>query len=210
MNMSEEKIPQATVKRLPLYYRHLNLLHNQGKTRISSRELSELIKVDSATIRKDFSYFGELGRKGYGYDIAHLIQFFRKLLDQDEIASVALIGVGNLGTALLHYNFMKKGNTHIELAFDTNESKIGTTIGEVPIYHVDDLEKEIKRRGLKVAILTVPARVSQEVTDRLVDCGIEGILNFTPSRLTVPNHVRVHHIDLSIELQTLVYFLKQS
>ncbi|MGP4073727.1 redox-sensing transcriptional repressor Rex [Piscibacillus sp. B03] len=208
--MSEEKIPQATAKRLPLYYRHLNLLHNQGKMRISSRELSELIKVDSATIRKDFSYFGELGRKGYGYDIAHLIQFFRKLLDQDEVASVALVGVGNLGTALLHYNFMKKGNTHVEVAFDTNHSKIGSEISEVPIYHVDDLETEIKRRGIKVAILTVPARVSQQVTDRLVDCGIEGILNFTPSRLTVPSHVRVHHIDLSIELQTLVYFLKQS
>ncbi|RPF57044.1 redox-sensing transcriptional repressor Rex [Aquisalibacillus elongatus] len=207
--MSEEKIPQATARRLPLYYRHLNILHNQGKTRISSRELSESIKIDSATIRKDFSYFGELGRKGYGYDIAHLIQFFRKLLDQDEVARVALIGVGNLGTALLHYNFMKKGNTHIEMAFDTNAHKVGTKKGDVPIYHIDDLEKELKERDIKVAILTVPARVSQEVTDQLIKLGIEGILNFTPSRLTVPDHVRVHHIDLSIELQTLVYFLKQ-
>ncbi|TFB13692.1 redox-sensing transcriptional repressor Rex [Filobacillus milosensis] len=208
--MRDEKIPQATAKRLPLYYRHLNILHNQGKTRISSRELSESIKIDSATIRKDFSYFGELGRKGYGYDIAHLIQFFRKLLDQDEIASVALIGVGNLGTALLHYNFMKKGNTQIEIAFDTNDDKVGQEIGDVPVYHINDLEQELKRKGIKIAILTVPARVSQEVTEQLVDCGVEGVLNFTPSRLSVPNHVRVHHIDLSIELQTLVYFLKHS
>lgn len=209
--MSEGKIPQATAKRLPLYYRYLNILHNQGKKRISSRELSEAIQVDSATIRKDFSYFGELGRKGYGYDIAHLLHFFRKLLDQDEVARVALIGVGNLGTALLHYNFMKKGNTQIEVAFDTNKDKIGTKIGDVPIFHANDLEEGLKKKkGIKVAILTVPARVSQEVTERLVNSGVEGILNFTPSRLSVPDHVRVHHIDLSIELQTLVYFLKQN
>ncbi|GEL76657.1 redox-sensing transcriptional repressor Rex [Tenuibacillus multivorans] len=208
--MNEERIPRATAKRLPLYYRHLNLLYNQGKIRISSKELSESIKVDSATIRKDFSYFGELGRKGYGYDIAHLLQFFRNLLDQDEVASVALVGVGNLGTALLHYNFMKKGNTQIEIAFDTNREKVGEKIGDVPVYHVDDLEKELKRKEIKVVILTVPARAAQEVTSQLVENGVEGILNFTPSRLSVPSHVRVHHIDLSIELQTLIYFLKHN
>ncbi|MGM8216733.1 redox-sensing transcriptional repressor Rex [Bacillaceae bacterium W0354] len=206
--MKEDRIPQATAKRLPLYYRQLNLLHNQGKRRISSRELSEIIKVDPATIRKDFSYFGELGRKGYGYDINHLIQFFKKLLDHDEVAKVALIGVGNLGTALLHYNFMKKDNTRIEVAFDQNKSKVGQTIADVPIYHIDELEKVLVEKNIIVAILTVPARVAQEITNRLVASGVEGILNFTPSRLTVPDHIRIHHIDLSIELQSLIYFLR--
>ncbi|GAA0455332.1 redox-sensing transcriptional repressor Rex [Alkalibacillus silvisoli] len=206
--MDENKIPQATAKRLPLYYRHLNNLNQQGKQRISSKELSEALKVDPATIRKDFSYFGELGRKGYGYDIQHLIYFFRKTLDQDEIARVALIGVGNLGTALLNYNFIKNNNTKIEIAFDTNDDKIGTTIGGVPIYSVNDLEKELKRTDISVAILTVPMHVADEMTERVVTSGIEGILNFTPARLSVPDSVRVHHIDLSVELQSLIYFLK--
>jgi len=206
--MKEDRIPQATAKRLPLYYRQLNLLHNQGRKRISSRELSEIIKIDSATIRRDFSYFGELGRKGYGYDINHLIQFFKKILEIGEASKVALIGVGNLGTALLNYNFMKRDNMRIELAFDKNANKVGTEIGNVPIYHIDDLEKVLQEKKIIVAILTVPARVAQEITDRLVQCGVEGILNFTPSRLAVPDHIRVHHIDLSIELQSLIYLLR--
>ncbi|MDQ0160623.1 redox-sensing transcriptional repressor Rex [Alkalibacillus salilacus] len=206
--MVDQKIPKATAKRLPLYYRHLNSMQQQGKQRISSKELSDAVKVDSATIRKDFSYFGELGRKGYGYDIEHLIYVFRKVLDQDEIAHVALVGVGNLGTALLNYNFIKNNNTKIEIAFDTNDDKIGTTIGGVPIYSVNDLEKELSRTNINVAILTVPMHAAEEVTERLVETGIEGILNFTPARLSVPDDVRVRHIDLSVELQSLIYFLK--
>ena len=105
------KIPQATAKRLPLYYRFIQNLHASGKLRVSSAELSEAVKVDSATIRRDFSYFGALGKKGYGYNVNYLLSFFRKTLDQDEITKVALIGVGNLGTAFLNYNFMKNNNT---------------------------------------------------------------------------------------------------
>ncbi|SEA92382.1 redox-sensing transcriptional repressor [Thalassobacillus cyri] len=129
MDIEQHKIPQATAKRLPLYYRFINNLHSQGKQRVSSKELSEAVKVDSATIRRDFSYFGALGKKGYGYNVEYLLSFFRKTLDQDEITKVALIGVGNLGTAFLHYNFMKNNNTKIEYAFDTNADKIGTEIG---------------------------------------------------------------------------------
>ena len=99
------KIPQATAKRLPLYYRFIQNLHASGKLRVSSAELSEAVKVDSATIRRDFSYFGALGKKGYGYNVNYLLSFFRKTLDQDEITKVALIGVGNLGTAFLNYNY---------------------------------------------------------------------------------------------------------
>src|SRR5690625_659319 len=99
--MEHKKIPQATAKRLPLYYRFLSNLNHQGKTRVSSHELSKSVKVDSATIRRDFSYFGALGKKGYGYNVEYLLGFFRKTLDQDELTEVALIGVGNLGTAFL-------------------------------------------------------------------------------------------------------------
>ena len=202
------KIPQATAKRLPLYYRFIQNLHASGKLRVSSAELSEAVKVDSATIRRDFSYFGALGKKGYGYNVNYLLSFFRKTLDQDEITKVALIGVGNLGTAFLNYNFMKNNNTKIEMAFDVSPEKVGSFIGDVPLYHMDELEERLENQNIKVAILTVPSQVAQSITNRLVDANIKAILNFTPARLNVPDSIRVHHIDLAVELQSLVYFLK--
>lgn len=204
--MEQSKIPQATAKRLPLYYRFLHNLQMQGKTRVSSKELSEAVKVDSATIRRDFSYFGALGKKGYGYNVEYLLGFFRKTLDQDELTDVVLIGVGNLGTAFLHYNFTKNNNTRIVAAFDADPNKVGSEIGGVPIYHIDNLEEKLE--NVNVAILTIPAQEADRITERLVASGINGILNFTPARITVPDNVRVHHIDLAIELQSLVYFLK--
>jgi len=202
------KIPQATAKRLPLYYRFLKNLHASGKQRVSSAELSEAVKVDSATIRRDFSYFGALGKKGYGYNVNYLISFFRKTLDQDELTKVALIGVGNLGTAFLNYNFLKNNNTKIEVAFDVDPEKMGTKIREVPVYHMDDLEKVLLEEKISVVILTVPAPVAQMITDRITKAEVKGILNFTPARLNVPPSIRVHHIDLAVELQSLIYFLK--
>ncbi|MFC7322355.1 redox-sensing transcriptional repressor Rex [Halobacillus campisalis] len=206
MDIENAKIPQATAKRLPLYYRFINNLHSQGKMRVSSKELSEAVKVDSATIRRDFSYFGALGKKGYGYNVEYLLSFFRKTLDQDETTNVALIGVGNLGTAFLNYNFTKNNNTKIQIAFDASDDRIGDTVGGVPIKHIDELEEYID--GISVAILTVPAQAAQGIADRLVKANISGVLNFTPARITVPSSVRVHHIDLAVELQALVYFLK--
>lgn len=208
MTNESVKIPQATAKRLPLYYRFLKNLHTSGKQRVSSAELSEAVKVDSATIRRDFSYFGALGKKGYGYNVNYLLSFFRKTLDQDELTKVALIGVGNLGTAFLNYNFLKNNNTKIEVAFDVEKSKVGSKIGDVEIYHLDYLEEIIMKNEIQVAILTVPATFAQTITDRLVKSAISGILNFTPARLSVPPNIRVHHIDLAVELQSLIYFLK--
>jgi len=207
LNIDQTKIPQATAKRLPLYYRFLKNLHSSGKQRVSSAELSDAVKVDSATIRRDFSYFGALGKKGYGYNVNYLLSFFRKTLDQDEITKVCLIGVGNLGTAFLHYNFTKNNNTVISLAFDVDEDKVGSEIGGVPVFHLDEMENHLPD-DVTVAILTVPAPVAQSITDRLITKGIKGILNFTPARLNVPDEIRIHHIDLAVELQSLVYFLK--
>lgn len=204
--MRQSKIPQATAKRLPLYYRFLTNLNHQGVTRVSSKELSKAVKVDSATIRRDFSYFGALGKKGYGYNVEYLLGFFRKTLDQDELTEVALIGVGNLGTAFLHYNFVRNNNTKIVMGFDADPNKIGTEIDGIPIYDIEDLANKLGE--VQVAILTVPVSEAQQITDQLVKKGIAGILNFTPARITVPENVRVHHIDLAIELQSLAYFLK--
>ncbi|GAK05116.1 redox-sensitive transcriptional regulator [Geomicrobium sp. JCM 19037] len=203
----QQKIPQATAKRLPLYYRYLENLYGSGKLRVSSTELSEAVKIDSATIRRDFSYFGALGRKGYGYDVHYLLSFFRKTLDQDETTHVILVGVGNLGKALLNYNFAKNNNTQIVRAFDNDHSLVGHEIGGVTISHMDELDEKVTT-DIKAAILAVPSAVAQTVADRLANTGIQGIMNFTPTRLSVPDHIRLHRIDLSIELQSLIYFLK--
>ncbi|MCU9615319.1 redox-sensing transcriptional repressor Rex [Caldibacillus lycopersici] len=208
MSTDQLKIPKATAKRLPLYYRFLQNLYQSGKQRVSSAELSEAVKVDSATIRRDFSYFGALGKKGYGYNVQYLLSFFRKTLDQDELTKVALIGVGNLGTALLHYNFTKNNNTKIVIGFDVNKEKIGSNIGEILIYSMDELEERLISENIQVVILTVPAVVAQQITDRLLKTNVKGILNFTPARLTVPSSISVHHIDLAVELQSFVYFIK--
>ncbi|MEE6453209.1 MULTISPECIES: redox-sensing transcriptional repressor Rex [Bacillaceae] len=208
MDSEQIKIPQATAKRLPLYYRFIKNLSLSGKQRVSSAELSEAVKVDSATIRRDFSYFGALGKKGYGYNVNYLLTFFSKALNQHEVMKVALIGVGNLGTAFLHYNFIKNNNTKIEMAFDIDPNKIGTEIGGVPVYNLDNLE-EVMNEDIQIVILTVPAPVAQSIADRLNGKNIRGILNFTPARISVPEHIRIHHIDLAVELQTLAYFLQQ-
>lgn len=204
----ETKIPQATTKRLPLYYRFLQNFANEGKQRISSQELSEAMKIDSATIRRDFSYFGALGKKGYGYDVYHLLQFFSETLDQDEATNVALIGVGNLGNAFLKYNFQKNHNTRIVVAFDSKAPYEGGEVNGIPVFHPDRLEEIYEEFNADLAILTVSSRSAQAMTDRLVKMNAKGILNFTPVRLTVPESMKLLNIDLSVELQALIYLIR--
>lgn len=206
--MSNLKLPQATTKRLPLYYRYLEKTQAAAIQRVSSQEISNGLQIDSATIRRDFSLLGELGRKGYGYDVAKLLSFLKELLKKDEITKVVLLGVGNLGTALLNYNLYKQENTMIVAGFDTDPNKIGKTVNGVPIYALEQLTKVIQQSAVQVAIITVPVLQAQAVADRLLLAGIKGILNFTPTRISVPDDVRVHYIDLTVELQTLIYLLK--
>lgn len=205
--MKEHSIPKATVKRLPLYYRYLRVLHSAGKQKVSSTELSEAIQVDSATIRRDFSYFGELGKRGYGYDVEDLMNFFAKILNDDQLTNVALVGVGNLGSALLKYKFHQSNSIRVSCAFDVNEEIVGRIVDGIPVYPMSDMVEQIKLQHIEVAILTIPATQAQDVVDQLVEAGIKGILNFTPVRLTAPDDVMVQSVDLTNELQTLIYFL---
>lgn len=201
------EIPRATARRLPIYHRYLRYLHNAGKARISSTELSEAVKVDSATIRRDFSYFGALGKRGYGYDVEYLLDFFSKTLNQDRLTNVALIGVGNLGHALLNYNFHLSNNVRISCAFDVNEEIVGKIVSGVPVYDMSEMIEQLRIQQIDVAILTVPQNVAQKATNDLTEAGVKGIMNFTPIRLSVPDDVRIQNVDLTNELQTLIYFL---
>ncbi|MGX4685441.1 redox-sensing transcriptional repressor Rex [Vagococcus sp. JNUCC 83] len=205
--MKDTTIPKATAKRLPLYYRYLKFLFDSGKKKVSSTELSEAVKVDSATIRRDFSYFGELGKRGYGYDVESLMTFFAKTLNEDRLTNVALVGVGNLGHALLNYRFHQSDSIRISAAFDVNPDIVGRILDGVPVYDASEMVEQIRAQHIDVAILTVPPAHAQENTDKLVEAGIKGIMNFTPIRINVPKGVQIQNVDLTNEMQTLIYFL---
>lgn len=203
-----DKIPRATLKRLPLYYRFVNTLKSKGIDRVNSKAISEGLNIDSATIRRDFSYFGELGKKGYGYNIDSLLHFFKNEISENDEIKIAIVGVGNLGKALLTYNFSIHDEMTITEAFDIREDVIGIEIGQVSVSNYADITEVLEREQIDIVILTTPEDVAQQVTDKLVDVGVKGILNFTPSRVSTPSDVQVHHIDLGIELQSLLFFMK--
>lgn len=208
MTRDTNKIPRATLKRLPLYYRFVNSLKAKGVSRVNSKEISEGLNIDSATIRRDFSYFGELGKKGYGYNIVSLLEFFKSELSDSDIIKIGLVGVGHLGKALISYNFSIHDDMTITEAFDIDEKLIGQQFGEVTIKSMDEMKQVIQDQGIEVIIIATPVKVAQSVTDQLVDAGVKGILNFTASPVHVPNDVQVHQIDLGVELQSLIFFMK--
>ncbi|HFQ3016967.1 TPA: redox-sensing transcriptional repressor Rex [Staphylococcus aureus] len=207
--MSDQvKIPRATLKRLPLYYRFVSSLKSKGIDRVNSKAISDALQIDSATIRRDFSYFGELGKKGYGYNIDSLLDFFKSELSESDMIKIAIVGVGNLGKALLTYDFSIHDDMTITEAFDVKEDVIGQKIGNVIVKDNDELITTLKKEEIDVVILTTPERVAQKVADELVQAGVKGILNFTPGRINTPSDVQVHQIDLGIELQSLLFFMK--
>ncbi len=207
--MSDQvKIPRATLKRLPLYYRFVSSLKSKGIDRVNSKAISDTLQIDSATIRRDFSYFSELGKKGYGYNIDNLLNFFKSELSESDMIKIAIVGVGNLGKALLTYNFSIHDDMTITEAFDVKEDVIGQKIGNVIVKDNDELITTLKKEEIDVVILTTPERVAQKVADELVQAGVKGILNFTPGRINTPSDVQVHQIDLGIELQSLLFFMK--
>ena len=208
MTRDTNKIPRATLKRLPLYYRFVNSLKAKGVSRVNSKEISEGLNIDSATIRRDFSYFGELGKKGYGYNIESLLEFFKSELSDSDIIKIGLVGVGHLGKALISYNFSIHDDMTITEAFDIDEKLIGQQFGEVTIKSMDEMKQVIQDQAIEVIIIATPVKVAQSVTDQLVDAGVKGILNFTASPVHVPNDVQVHQIDLGVELQSLIFFMK--
>lgn len=204
----KRELPKAVIRRLPIYYRGLNRLRSQGISRVLSSQLSEYLKIESTTIRKDFSYFGELGKQGYGYEIDNLIKVFEEELDTHKEEKAILIGAGNLGQALINYNFIKNHHVSIHKAFDIDENKIGTTIRDVPIYNVNDIE--IEADGAKIAILAISGQQAGEIVPRLKEAGIKGVLNFSSRRFGNDEDIIFHNVDLASELQSLVYIVNNT
>lgn len=205
-------IPRATAKRLSLYYRIFKRFNAEKIEKANSKQIAEAIGIDSATVRRDFSYFGELGRRGFGYDVKKLMNFFADLLNDNAITNVMIVGVGNMGRALLHYRFHERNKMKVVMAFDTDDHpEVGSTTSDgIPIYGISQIKEKIQSGDVQTAILTVPSVKAQEVASILVQAGVKGILCFSPVNLSLPKDVVVQYVDLTSELQTLLYFMRKN
>jgi redox-sensing transcriptional repressor len=204
------KIPEMTIRRLSVYTRCLLQLEEDGVKTISSQELAERFSLNSAQVRKDLAYFGEFGVRGIGYYVSGLKAELQRILGLDREWAVALVGFGNLGSALFHYKGFARQGFRIAVVIDDDPAKIGREVDGVPIVPSRDMAREIKGRGVQIAIVAVPPEAAQTVTEQLVAAGIKAVLNFAPTRLRVGREVRLKNVDLSIELETLSFYLAKS
>lgn len=204
----KKKISRNAISRLSLYLRELTRLEQNGKKAISSSELAELTDFTDTQVRKDLSYFGQFGISGTGYEVSKLKEAVRNILGKDKVLEVVLVGVGNLGMALLSYPAFREQGFDIKAAFDIDTRKIGNKVSEVAVYDVEKIHDFLKKEKINIAILAVPAFSAQKITETLVNSGIRCILNFAPIVLKVPEDVLVSNVDLSKELEVLSYFFK--
>ncbi|MEV3721900.1 redox-sensing transcriptional repressor Rex [Paenibacillus larvae] len=205
--MKTEKISEAVVRRLPIYLRYLNELAIKNVMTVSSQDLGQKLDLNPAQIRKDLAYFGEFGKKGIGYDVAYLIEKIRQILNLDKQNPVVLVGAGNLGRALSNYNVYLSDQMKIVAVFDASPGKIGQTINNLQVKPMEDLIPTVRKLGVRIGIITVPASEAQNVANQFIEAGVEAILNFTPIIIKVPPEVRVHNADFTADLQSLAYYL---
>lgn len=205
--MTPNEIPDIVVGRLPLYLRALQRMAAEGRQVTSSQELGERLGISAAQIRKDLSQFGEFGKQGTGYSIDYLSEQLRRILKVDRDWNIAVVGAGEIGSALVRYRGFANRGFCVTMIFDNAPEKIGIQVGEFVVQDIANLEEVIRKENVKIAMLAVPAAAAQEVTDHLVKAGIKSILNYAPLSITVPPEVRVQYIDPSVHLQRMTYYL---
>ena len=203
----EVAVPKAVVARLSLYLRQLELFVKQQRQTVSSRQLGMALGITDAQVRKDLAYFGQFGYPGIGYRTAELADGIRRILGTDQTWPVALVGVGNLGRALVGYRGFPEQSFRVAALFDSDREKIGSTYEGRTVYGLDDLSRVVAEEGIMLAIIAVPADFAQQVADQLVAAGIQGILNFAPTRLDVPASVHLVVVDLTVQLEQLSFLV---
>jgi redox-sensing transcriptional repressor len=208
MTLMSLEIPEVVVERLPVYARALNQLLSDGREVVSSQELGEQLGVTPAQIRKDLSYFGRFGKQGRGYNIRRLVEELRQILGLDRQWTVVLIGVGQLGKAILHYAGFAPQGFHVVAAFDNDPRMIGQKIAGLHVLDVHDLPSVLRRQQVEIGIVAVPATEAQDIIDLLVSSGVQAILNYAPIAAHVPPGVHVRHIDPVLALQSMTFYVK--
>jgi redox-sensing transcriptional repressor len=200
------KIPEVTIGRLSLYLRCLNEMEAEEMTVVSSAELGKRSGINPAQIRKDLAYFGEFGTRGVGYYVSELKKNIKEVMGVNHPYEVALVGVGNLGNSLLRYKGFQRHGFRITAAFDIDLNDKEMPKGCI-LYHADDMEKVILEKGIKIAIVSVHQSSVQEVIDRLAKTRVKGVLNFAPTKVTVPSGITVRDVDMGTELDILTFYL---
>jgi redox-sensing transcriptional repressor len=199
------RISESTIRRLSIYYRALARLEGEGYHTVSSKELAHREKLTPAQVRKDLSFFGSFGTRGLGYPVAELRRKVASILGIDRNWNVALVGVGNIGSALVSYKEFQKQGFEIRKVFDNDQRKIGSNHKGIVVSDIADLEEEIAASSIEIAVIAVPAQAAQEVVDRCVAGGIKAILNFAPVNLKVPEDVCLRTENMSMELEFLSF-----
>ena len=202
---AEGAVPKAVVSRLSLYLRELQHLVREGFETTSSTQLGKLLGFTDAQVRKDLAYFGQFGYPGIGYRCEELIDQIKRILGTNRPWAVAIVGIGNLGRALLGYKGFGQQGFRIVAAFDVDSSKVGRHVDGVPIFHLDQLADVARVQNIRLAIIAVPAAVAQEVAEQVVAAGVDGVLNFAPVTLSLPQDVSTVGVDLAIELEQLSF-----
>jgi len=203
--MAKKRISESTIHRVSLYYRALSLLEKEGYDSVSSKELAKREKLTPAQVRKDLSFFGSFGTRGLGYPVSELKQQIASILGIDRVWRVALVGVGNIGSALVSYKEFARQGFQIEKLFDNDQRKIGSNHKGIVISDIKNLEQELRESNIEIVIITVPATVAQYIVDDVVRAGIKAILNFAPVNLRVPDDVYLRNENMSMELEYLSF-----
>ena len=206
-SIDQNEIPDVVVRRLPIYARTLNYLLAEGARSVSSQELGERINVTAAQIRKDLSWFGEFGKQGIGYDVEKLLGHINRILGLTREWPVVLVGFGNLGQAIAHYEGFREKGLDIVALFDADPNKVGMAVGNLHVRPDNEMAEVVRRAHARLAIVAVPANRAQDVVDRLVAAGVRAILNYAPIIVQVPDGVWVRHIDPVSLLHSMTYYL---
>lgn len=206
--MQKQQIPDIVVARLPQYLRSLQRMMREGRQVTSSQELAERLGISAAQIRKDLSQFGEFGKQGTGYHIVYLIEQLQKILHVDHDWSMVVVGAGGIGSAIARYKGFNNRGFTVRYIFDNDPDVIGARIGSFIVQDYGRMVETIRANGIKLAMIAVPTTIAQEVTNKLVEAGIRGILNYAPISINVPPGVMVQYIDPSIHLQRITYYLE--
>jgi redox-sensing transcriptional repressor len=206
--MKFSKIPTATITRLSIYSRYLEAMAQEGVKIIASDKLAQKCGINPAQIRKDLAYFGEFGIRGVGYFVKELLFEIKRILGLNKTWKMALVGIGNLGSALLaHQNFVRQGYEFVAV-FDVDPAKVGRRLpGGQVIHHLDKLEEVVKESGAELGVIATPASKAQQVAQRLIQAGVKAILNFAPIQLQVPEGMAVENVDFTVKLDNLAYHL---
>lgn len=205
--MNQRTVPDVVVRRLTQYYYALRRSRERGLEIVSSQHLGEMLNVTAAQIRKDLSFFGGFGKQGIGYNVESLLEHIQRILGLKQEWSVALIGLGNLGRALLHYQGFAQEGFKIVALFDSDLRKISTRVGGLAIRDDKEIAQIVPEMGVRIAILALPPDKAQEMADMLITAGVRALLNYAPVTLKVPAGVWVRQMDPLVALQSMTYYL---